>query len=258
MNKELIKQNHVYWQNRALGYSEVNKEELAGVQRENWTSFLTSEITLQFPGRKRSDIKILDVGAGPGFISIILAEAGFNVTAFDFSESMLEEARINSGDLADNIAFIQGNAMELPFDAESFDVVFSRNLTWNLPEPKTAYNQWVRVLKKNGLMLVFDANWYTYLVDDKKRGEYNQDRMNVAEQGLGDYNIGANFDQMEAIAMQMPLTDRIRPAWDEEYLQSMAAGQVSIKEDIGQVLYSTKEKINYKSTPLFMVKLIKD
>jgi hypothetical protein len=39
MNKELIKQNHVYWQNRALGYSEVNKEELAGVQRENWTSF---------------------------------------------------------------------------------------------------------------------------------------------------------------------------------------------------------------------------
>lgn len=258
MNRELIKQNHVYWQNRALGYSEVNKEELAGVQRENWTSFLTSEITSHFPERKRRDIKILDVGAGPGFISIILAEAGFNVTAFDFSESMLQEARANAGDLADNITFIQGNAMELPFEPETFDVVFSRNLTWNLPEPKTAYNQWVRVLRKNGLMLVFDANWYTYLVDDKKRGEYNQDRMNVANQGLGDYNIGADFDKMEDIAMELPLTNRIRPGWDRDYLESLGVGQVITKEDVGEILYSKKEKINYKSTPLFMVKLIKD
>ena len=258
MNRELIKQNHVYWQNRASGYSEVNKEELTGVQRENWTSFLTSEITSHFPERKRKNIKILDVGAGPGFISIILAEAGYNVTAFDFSESMIEEAKANALDLADSIKFVQGNAMDLPFKDKTFDVVFSRNLTWNLPDPGAAYNHWTRVLKDGGLMLVFDANWYTYLVDDKKRGEYNQDRMNVAEQGLGDYNIGANFDQMEEIAMQMPLTERIRPAWDEEYLQSIAVGQVSIKEDIGQILYSTKEKINYRSTPLFMVKLIKD
>ena len=258
MNRELIKQNHVYWQNRASGYSEVNKEELAGVQRENWTSFLTSEISSRFPGRDKGDISILDVGAGPGFISIILAEAGYNVTAFDFSESMIEEAKANALNLADRIKFVQGNAMDLPFSDKTFDVVFSRNLTWNLPDPGAAYNHWTRVLRDGGLMLVFDANWYTYLVDDKKRGEYNQDRMNVANQGLGDYNIGANFDKMEDIAMELPLTNRIRPGWDRDYIESLQVGQVITKEDVGETLYSQKEKINYKSTPLFMVKLIKD
>ena len=59
--------------------------------------------------------------------------------------------------------------MSLPFGADSFDVVFSRNLTWNLPEPKKAYQSWLSVLKSGGLMLVFDANWYTYLIDDDKR-----------------------------------------------------------------------------------------
>ena len=258
MREEIIQQNHVYWQNRASGYSEVNKEELSGVQRETWTSFLTAEIDGQFPDRDRKEIKILDVGAGPGFISIILTEAGYDVTAFDFSESMLAEAKSNAKDLADVITFIQGDAMNLPFKDKSFDVVFSRNLTWNLPDPKKAYRQWVRVLKPCGLMMVFDANWYTYLVDEAKKEEYNQDRMNVAEEGLGDYNIGDNFDQMEDIARTMPMTEIIRPAWDQEFLQSLKAGRVSIKENVGEILYSQKEKINYKSTPLFMVKLVRE
>ena len=258
MNEEIIQQNYVYWQNRASGYSEVNKEELTGVQRNNWTSFLTAEISERFPDKNRGDIKILDVGAGPGFISIILAEAGYAVTAFDFAKEMLQEAKENAAGLASNITFIQGDAMDLPFEDESFDVVFSRNLTWNLPDPAKAYEQWIRVLKDQGLMMVFDANWYTYLVDEKKLGEYNQDRMNVAEEGLGDYNIGDNFDQMEDIARVMPMTEKIRPAWDKEFLESLKAGRVSIKEDVGEILYSKKEKINYKSTPLFMVKLVRE
>ena len=107
MNEEIIQQNYVYWQNRASGYSEVNKEELTGVQRKNWTSFLTAEINKKFPDKKPGDIKVLDVGAGPGFISIILAEAGYDVTAFDFSESMLNEAKENAGDIKSAITFIQ-------------------------------------------------------------------------------------------------------------------------------------------------------
>ena len=255
--QNISEENRAYWLNRAKGYSEVNKEELSGIQRGTWSQFLIKEIEERFPGRDRSSIKILDVGAGPGFISIILAEAGFNVTAFDFAETMLAEARANSGALAENITFIQGNAEELPFAKGSFDVVFSRNLTWNLLHPDKAYRQWISVLKDQGLMMVFDANWYAYLRDEKKREAFDTDRKNVKDNSLEDYNIGENFDVMEEIADQMPLTGLVRPAWDVEFLNSINAGRVSIIEDIGSVLYSEKEKINYCSTPLFMVKAVK-
>lgn len=257
MITENNKDNYLYWQNRASGYSEVNKEELAGVQRDNWTSFLTKMISERFPDRSPSEIRVLDVGAGPGFISIILAEAGYAVTAYDFSQEMLLEARVNAGSLADKIDFVQGDATEPIFEKESFDVVFSRNLTWNLAQPEETYRQWISLLKPKGMMLVFDANWYSYLVDKNKLEEYNQDRLNVAEHGLGDYNIGNDFDKMEAIAMTLPMTKRNRPAWDVNFLQEQNAGTVEYIENIGSVLYSEKEKINYKSTPMFMVKFIK-
>ena len=47
------------------------------------------------------------------------------------------------------------NAEELTFAPESFDVIVSRNLTWNLHDPKKAYQSWERVLKSGGLLLNF-------------------------------------------------------------------------------------------------------
>ncbi len=255
--QNILQENKDYWIKRAEGYSAVNKEELSGIQKGTWTDFLTREIGAHFKGMNPSEISVLDIGAGPGFISIILAEAGYKVTAFDFANTMLEEAKNNAGSLENKINFVQGDALELPFNINSFDVVFSRNLTWNLPNPEAAYKQWLKVLKSNGLMLVFDANWYSYLVDDEKRDAYNQDRENVKNTNLEDYNIGSNFDLMENIALNMPLTKVNRPKWDIDYLNSIFAGDVSAIEDIGSILYSEKEKINYNSTPLFMVRVVK-
>ena len=256
-NENIESLNKEYWLNRAPGYSEVNKEELEGIQHQTWKEYLCKQISEIYPGRQPAEISILDVGAGPGFISIILAEEGYKVTAFDFAESMLAEAKSNAAELADSITFVQGDAMNLPFDDESFNVVFSRNLTWNLPYPDRAYDNWIRVLKPGGVMLVFDANWYTYLIDDNKRKEFEKDRENVKLSSLGDYNIGENFDTMEKIAFDMPLTHKMRPAWDVEYLNGIRAGLVSSVENIGSILYSEKEKINYCSTPMFLVKVVK-
>ena len=257
--EKINQQNHAYWTDRASGYSEVNQEELAGIQKKTWSDLLDREIRDHFKigETQRSRIRILDIGAGPGFLSVILCEQGYQVTAADFAETMLEEAKQNAGTLAEQICFRREDAMNLSFPKATFDVVLSRNLTWNLPDPQRAYEEWLRVLKHNGLLLIFDANWYAYLKDEDKRKAYENDRQIVKEQGYEDYNIGEGFDIMEEIAKDLPLTGIIRPQWDEEIFREQKVSSVSCVEDIGSQVYSEKEKTNYSSTPLFMIKVVK-
>ena len=142
---ELLEQIEDYWTDRAEGYSQVNQEELAGDNRTNWRR----ELERHFPeNRTNETYKILDIGTGPGFFSIILAEAGYQVTAVDYTEAMLEEAKKNAGAFAQKITYCQMDASHLAFADETFDAVVSRNLTWNLEDPEQAYKEWMRVLKK--------------------------------------------------------------------------------------------------------------
>ncbi len=45
---------------------------------------------------KKKDLKVLDLGCGPGFLSILLSKQGCQVTGIDYSNQMLEEAKHNA------------------------------------------------------------------------------------------------------------------------------------------------------------------
>ena len=214
----ILEENKEYWTGRAAGYSEVNRLELATAQRQKWKTCLREEIVRAFPGRAPEDLRVLEVGTGPGFFAILLCELGYSITAIDLTPAMLREAKENAGRLSDRITFLEMNAEALTFADESFDVVVSRNLTWNLPHPEQAYASWARVLKPGGLLLNFDANWYAFLFDASAQAAYDRDRKNSAEQGVWDQNIGENFDVMDDIARRLPLSDIRRPDWDLKLL----------------------------------------
>ena len=253
----LFEANQSYWEQRSESYSEVNKEELAGSSRHNWSSVLRDTITTHFPGRESGSIRVLDIGTGPGFFAILLTELGFDVTAVDYSPAMLEEAKQNAGALAEMIDFRKMNAEALELDADSFDVTVSRNLTWNLPHPEAAYSEWTRVLKAGGLLLNFDSNWYHYLFDDSKREQFEADRASSAELGLGDQNVGENFDVMEDIARKMPLSEISRPEWDVSVLTGLGFS-VTVDEDIWKKVWTLQEQTFFSSTPMFMIFAVKD
>ncbi len=249
----IISENREYWTGRAAGYSEVNLAELATSQREKWSFCLRSEISRQFPDRAPSQIRVLEAGTGPGFFAILLCELGYDVTAVDLTPAMLVEAKKNAGPLAGRIRFLEMNAESLNFPDSCFDVVVSRNLTWNLPHPDRAYTEWARMLTSGGLLLNFDANWYTYLFDEDAHAAYERDRVNSAEQGMGDQNVGENFDVMEDIARRVPLSNVRRPAWDLELLNGLDL-QADADEQIWAHVWSEQEKLNFSSTPLFLVR----
>lgn len=254
MAMELLQEIEAYWNTRTEGYSEVNQKELQGVQKNAWLGVLEEN----FPKKKKEELKILDVGTGPGFFPRILAENGYCVTAVDYTSGMLEKAKENTKEFADRIRFLKMDAQELAFEDASFDVVISRNVTWNLEQPALAYAEWGRVLKPGGRLLNFDANWYGYLYDEEKRKAYESDRKAVEKAALDDHYTCTDIDRMEKIALQMPLSAAARPDWDERVLKNSGFGDVRTDEKIWERVWSREEKLNYHSTPMFMVTAVKE
>ena len=249
-------ENITYWTKRTPGYSGVNQEELSTQQRGVWSELLSERIQARYPGCRPEDIRVLDVGTGPGFFAIILAEMGYRVTAVDYTASMLEAARRNAGTLGTRISFRQMNAEALDFPDGTFDVVVSRNLTWNLPHPENAYSQWNRVLKPGGLLLNFDANWYGYLHDEQARCGHLKDRANIRQTGVGDETAGTDVAAMEAIALQAPLSRIRRPAWDMEVLDGLGM-RPAADEKIWERVWTYEERVNNASTPMFLIEAVR-
>ena len=240
-----------YWTGRAEGYSEVNRHELATGQDRVWFREIQKHLS------KEKNLKILDVGTGPGFFAILLPKQGYEVTALDYTQAMLRQAERNAGELADRIRFRRMDAQSLEFPDETFDVVISRNLTWNLESPERAYAEWMRVLKEGGKLLNFDANWYHHLFDEEKRRRYEEDRERVEALQMEDHYTCTDIDAMEEIARQVPMSRVMRPAWDMQVLKAYAGERVQADEQVWKRVWDRTEQVNYASTPMFLVSAVK-
>ena len=244
---------HAYWTQRAEGYSEYNQQEMADARRSMWKNKLLSLLEENFPGKKPEELKVLDVGTGPGFFALLLAEAGYQVTAVDVTEEMLKEAKKNTGIFAEKITWKLSDAQKLELGDCEFDAVFSRNVTWNLENPGQAYEEWIRVLKPGGLLCNFDADWYGHLYDEEKRSGYEKDRQRVEEKNLEDYYTGTDIERMEAIARQVPLSRQKRPQWDVEALKNAGLTEVSCDTEVWKQVWTEEEIANNGSTPIFLL-----
>lgn len=246
---ELLHSIGQYWTRRAPSYTDVIKKNLA----DGWDQVWADELISHFPDGGDRPLRVLDIGTGPGFYAIILAHRGYEVTAVDYSEGMLREARRNAGALVDKIRFARMDAQKLAFADGSFDAIVTRNLTWNLPDPAEAYREWMRVLRPGGALVNFDANWYAYLFNEDKQQEYQRDRANARLAGVEDHEAYAETDMMEGISRMLPMGRLRRPQWDMDTLNALGFSAVNADTSVGKRLWNPEEKINYASTPGFMV-----
>ena len=119
-----------------------------------------------FIGHLRDGMHVLDVGCGPGSITVGVAArigSGF-VTGLDLSESQVELASQRAEETGvSNVRFQTGNAYQLPFDDGQFDAVFCHALLEHLGEPVRAMREFLRVLKPRGVMAVAAPDWSAFL-----------------------------------------------------------------------------------------------
>ncbi|MCX7570488.1 class I SAM-dependent methyltransferase [Tumebacillus sp. DT12] len=103
---------------------------------------------------------VLDLGSGPGWISFIMKQfcPQAVITGVDISDEMVKaSAEFAAEQGLQDISFVQGDAMELPFADNSFDMITSFAVLRLVPEPAKAIQEAYRVLKPGGLMYISDV-----------------------------------------------------------------------------------------------------
>jgi ubiquinone/menaquinone biosynthesis C-methylase UbiE len=141
-----------YWHTRSDTYDKFPAPRSEEDERAAYFSVLKRSVN-------GAGLKVLDVGTGTGFIALMMAEMGHEITGLDLTESMLEKARRRTNGNGHLINFRIGDAEDLPFEDDSFDAVVCRYLLWTLPDPWKALGEWYRVTRPGGSILCIEGQW---------------------------------------------------------------------------------------------------
>jgi ubiquinone/menaquinone biosynthesis C-methylase UbiE len=119
--------------------------------------------------------RILDVGCGPGFYCLELAEEVGErgaIVGVDSSEPMLTLAARRCEGLA-QVGFREGDALSLPVEDESFDAALSVQVLEYVPDTTAALREIFRTVKPGGRTLIWDIDWDTLSMQsaDRERWE---------------------------------------------------------------------------------------
>jgi ubiquinone/menaquinone biosynthesis C-methylase UbiE len=125
-----------------------------------------SPIQFFAPLALRPGLNVLDVGCGTGDFLRLLAPivSPGKAVGLDLSETMIAEAVQRSAENFENLSFRMGSALELPFQAGSFDRVLVTQVLLHIPNPWTALAEMKRVLTPSGLMCISEIDWGTLVV----------------------------------------------------------------------------------------------
>lgn len=236
-----------YWQDEASRYSSQIWKEMNGFKKDAWIKLIDEY-------RPAGDkLKILDIGTGPGFFAMILSQMGHTVTAVDCTDNMLKEAEHNAEIANVDVEFYKMDSHELDFPDETFDLIVCRNLTWTLRDPQKAYREWNRVLKSKGRILVFDANWCLRLFDEELRKMCEEDSKIAKSLGITDNHHDSDMEESDNISINLFLSSKRRPQWDASALIEASYDKVFVEVDITDKVWDDRDKVLYRSTPMFLV-----
>jgi len=102
-------------------------------------------------------MRVLDVGTGTGSAAIAAAKLGADVVGLDIVGEHLDLARRAAAEAGAEVEWVEGDALALPFDDDSFDRVLSSLGTICASDPDAAAHELVRVCKPGGEIVI--AAW---------------------------------------------------------------------------------------------------
>lgn len=243
--KEATKETLYFWNTSAESYSEGVRKEL---ENKGISDKWVQKILENAP--RKENLRILDIGTGPGFFTINFAKLGYDVHGIDISPEMVNVAKRNAADAGVKCDFRVMNANTLEFPNESFDLVINRNVSWTLPDMFECYKEWRRVLTPNGRIVVFDSNHYINHTDPE---EARIMRMNIRKKIIAGEEPNDHFDfhvRWKYWEEDIPNIGVKRPEYDRNLLLKLRFVNIRTEEPA----FPDDEFVDTgTSTPTFMV-----
>ena len=149
-----------FWDADAATYDATPSHAISDpVESAAWRQIL-AEVLPEPPAR------VLDAGAGTGALSLLVAELGHEVTAFDLSPGMLAQAERKAADrgLDARMTFVVGSVAEPP--PGPFDAVIERHVLWTVPDPVAALRAWREVARR---VVLLEGSWGSSSLHDRAR-----------------------------------------------------------------------------------------
>lgn len=118
----------------------------------------TGELARQLP--LSPSTRVLDVGSGLGGASRYLALTyGCQITGLDITQAYVQAAQMLAErlGLASRVTYRQGNALDMPFEDASFDVVWTQHAAMNIADKDKLYREIWRVLRPGGFLAIYDV-----------------------------------------------------------------------------------------------------
>lgn len=110
----------------------------------------------------RPGIEVLDVGCGPGTITVDFAArvVPARVVGVDAASSIIEQAaELASREGATNVEFVVGDAYALDFDSDSFDVVHTHQMLQHVADPVAVLGEFRRVARPTGVVAAREVDY---------------------------------------------------------------------------------------------------
>lgn len=213
-----------FWELRAPGYSLATRLSLKSEKH------LLDVIGRMVNLNQRMDV--VDMGTSAGLMAIWLSEMGHRVTALDLSERMIELARKNAHELGQEIDFRLMDVQDPDLPACSYDMIVAKSVVWCLDDPVGAYENWIRLLKPGGHLVIIDGNYYLDIFDEdyRRRKEYLEMKNGSDNNLHARTNIGkVDLNIIRRLAYSLPLSRERRPTWDVSILLGLGMTDIRIR-----------------------------